>query len=102
MLCHSYIIIIILCKCKFNKTFNNVNKCIEFVVLLYWLEYTMCISPINATLNDFLDLYLNWINSVILIMQKLLYKKILNYLDYINLSLGSFVICDNRISLINI
>ena len=36
-----------------EDTFNNINKYIEFVVLVYVSFRLECTSQINATLNDF-------------------------------------------------
>ena len=81
-----------------DDTFNNIKKCIEFVVLLYWLE---CTSPISATLNDFeLISQLNQFSDTNI--ADAVIQKIENNLVYINSSLVTFAIFDKIIPLRNI
>ena len=54
-----------------DYTFKYIRKCIEFVVLFYWLE---CTSQINETLSNFVFIsqlnQFNDINNVNAVIQK--------------------------------
>ena len=82
-------------------TFNNINKFIKFVVLLYVPYRLECMSPINATLHDFeLISQLNQFSDTNI--ANAVIQNIENNLDYINLSLQFFAIFDQIIPLRNI